>query len=53
MPSLFDPFDLAGLTLRNRAWLSPMCMYACGPDGVPSDWHLMHLGARAAGGSGW
>ncbi|QLQ16066.1 MAG: NADH:flavin oxidoreductase/NADH oxidase [Micropruina sp.] len=52
MPSLFDPFDLAGLTLRNRAWLSPMCMYACGPDGVPSDWHLMHLGARAAGGFG-
>lgn len=29
-----------------------MCMYACEPDGVPTDWHMVHLGARAAGGAG-
>ena len=42
---------LRGLTLRNRAWLAPMCQYSA-VDGVPGDWHLVHLGARAAGGFG-
>jgi len=52
MISLFEPLTLHGVTLRNRIGVSPMCMYACGPDGVPTDWHMVHLGSRAAGGAG-
>ncbi len=52
MISLFEPLTLHGVTLRNRIGVSPMCMYACEPDGVPTDWHMVHLGARAAGGAG-
>lgn len=48
---LFDPITLRGLTIRNRAWLSPMCQYAV-TDGVPTHWQLVHLGARAQGGFG-
>lgn len=52
-PQLFDPITLRGLTVRNRVWLAPMCQYSCeARDGVPTDWHLVHLGARAAGGFG-
>lgn len=51
MPSLFDPLTIRNLTLRNRIGISPMCMYSA-DDGVPNDWHLVHLGSRAAGGSG-
>lgn len=52
-PSLFDPLELRGLLLRNRMVLPPMCQYrATGHDGLPTDWHLMHYGARAAGGFG-
>ncbi|GAA1840188.1 NADH:flavin oxidoreductase/NADH oxidase [Pseudonocardia ailaonensis] len=52
MTSLFDPITLRGITAPNRLWLSPMCQYSCGADGVPTDWHLVHLGARATGGFG-
>ena len=52
MISLFEPLTLNGVTLRNRIGVSPMCMYACEPDGVPTDWHMVHLGSRAAGGAG-
>ncbi|MBC7679477.1 MAG: NADH:flavin oxidoreductase/NADH oxidase [Pseudorhodobacter sp.] len=51
MPLLFEPITLRALTVRNRVWLSPMCQYSC-VDGLPNDWHLVHLGARAAGGFG-
>ena len=41
------------LTVRNRIWLSPMCEYSVtAQDGVPTDWHLVHLGSRAVGGFG-
>lgn len=50
MPSLFDPFSLRGVTLRNRVGVSPMCQYSC-EDGFATDWHLVHLGARAVGGA--
>ncbi|WP_285725600.1 NADH:flavin oxidoreductase/NADH oxidase [Psychromicrobium xiongbiense] len=41
------------LTLRNRTVLAPMCMYSVDAhDGVPTPWHHVHLGARAAGGFG-
>jgi 2,4-dienoyl-CoA reductase-like NADH-dependent reductase (Old Yellow Enzyme family) len=53
MSHLFTPLTLRGLTVPNRAWLSPMCQYSVpDADGVPTDWHLVHLGARAAGGAG-
>ncbi|MHA6803491.1 oxidoreductase [Salinifilum ghardaiensis] len=42
---------LRGLTLPNRVWLSPMCQYSA-EHGAPTDWHLAHYGARAAGGVG-
>lgn len=51
MPSLFDSWNVRGLTLRNRIGVSPMCMYSA-TDGLPNDWHLAHLGARAVGGAG-
>ncbi len=50
---LFDPLTLRGLTVRNRIWLAPMCQYSVERrDGVPTDWHLVNLGARAQGGFG-
>ena len=50
---MFDPLELRGVTARNRLWVSPMCQYSVfGLDGVPTDWHLMHLGQFAAGGAG-
>lgn len=51
MVTLFDPFTVKSVTLRNRIGVSPMCMYSA-HDGVANDWHLVHLGARAAGGAG-
>ncbi|WP_155055972.1 bifunctional salicylyl-CoA 5-hydroxylase/oxidoreductase [Streptomyces blattellae] len=49
-PPMFTPFRLRGLTLRNRVVVSPMDMYSA-VDGVPGDFHLVHLGARALGGA--
>ena len=51
MEHLFAPLRLRDVILRNRIGVSPMCMYSA-RDGVPTDWHLVHLGARAAGGAG-
>lgn len=50
-PSLFSPFALKSVTLRNRIGVSPMCQYSS-EDGRATDWHLVHLGARALGGAG-
>ncbi len=50
-PHLFSPLTIQGVTLRNRIGLSPMCQYSS-EDGLLNDWHLAHLGARAAGGAG-
>lgn len=51
MTGLFTPLALRGATLRNRIAVSPMCMYSA-VDGFANDWHLVHLGSRAAGGAG-
>ena len=48
--NLFDPFPQRSLTLRNRLVVSPMCEYSA-TDGVPNDWHMVHLGSRAVGGA--
>ena len=47
----FQPFRIGGLRLENRIQLSAMCQY-CAEDGLPTDWHLVHYGARATGGAG-
>ncbi|MFY1619870.1 NADH:flavin oxidoreductase/NADH oxidase [Micromonospora sp. WMMD736] len=52
MSSLFTPLALRGVTLPNRVAMAPMCQYSAGPDGLPTDWHLVHLGTRAIGGAG-
>jgi 2,4-dienoyl-CoA reductase (NADPH2) len=49
--TLFTPFNARGVTLRNRIVVSPMCQYSS-VDGFADDWHLVHLGSRAAGGAG-
>ena len=48
---IFDPYVLRGLELPNRIVVSPMCQYSA-EEGVPNDWHLVHLGSRAIGGAG-
>lgn len=49
---LFTPMRLREVTLPNRVGVSPMCQYSAGPDGLPTAWHLVHLGSRAVGGAG-
>lgn len=55
MSALFSPLTVRGTTFPHRVWMAPMCQYSAaadGPDvGAPTDWHLQHYGARAAGGS--
>jgi 2,4-dienoyl-CoA reductase-like NADH-dependent reductase (Old Yellow Enzyme family) len=46
---LLSPLTIRGITLRNRIVMSPMCQYIA-KDGFADDWHLVHLGSRAAGG---
>jgi len=48
---LFSPLRLRKLEFKNRIFVSPMCQYSC-TDGMPTDWHLVHLGSRAVGGAG-
>ncbi|KLD63663.1 NADH:flavin oxidoreductase/NADH oxidase [Dyella japonica] len=48
---LFTPFTQRSVTLRNRLVIAPMCEYSA-TDGLPNDWHFVHLGSRAVGGAG-
>jgi len=48
---LFDSYTIRAVTFRNRIFVSPMCQYSS-EDGLPTDWHLVHLGSRAIGGAG-
>ena len=50
-PKLLEPVTFRSVTARNRIVVSPMCQYSA-EDGLGSDWHIQHLGARAAGGAG-
>jgi len=50
-PPMFTPFRLRDMVVGNRVVVSPMCQYAA-EDGMPNDWHLVHLGSRAIGGAG-
>jgi len=51
MPELFDRLTQRSVTFRNRIGISPMCEYSA-DDGLPNDWHFVHLGSRAVGGAG-
>ena len=51
MSILLSPLTIKNVTLRNRIAMSPMCQYSA-TDGFANDWHLVHYGSRAAGGSG-
>lgn len=48
---LFDEWTIGDVAVRNRIGVSPMCQYSA-IDGVPNDWHFVHLGSRAVGGAG-
>lgn len=50
-PPMFHPYSVRGLTLANRVVVSPMDQYSA-IDGLPGEWHLVHLGSRAVGGAG-
>jgi NADPH2 dehydrogenase len=47
---LFAPFAMRGLTLSNRIVIAPMCQYSA-VDGVPTDWHMQHLGSLSMSGA--
>lgn len=51
MAALFEPFQLKDVTLRNRIAVPPMCQYVA-EDGVPNEWHHVHLAGIARGGAG-
>jgi anthraniloyl-CoA monooxygenase len=50
-PPMFTPFRLRELLLPNRIVVSAMCQYLA-EDGMPNEWHFVHLGSRAVGGAG-
>lgn len=53
MSKLFTPINIRGQSIKNRAFVSPMCQYSAdGRDGHPTSWHMAHLGSRAVGGAG-
>jgi 2,4-dienoyl-CoA reductase-like NADH-dependent reductase (Old Yellow Enzyme family) len=51
MSKLFSPLTIKNITLKNRIVMSPMCQYSS-IDGFTNDWHQVHYGTRAAGGTG-
>jgi len=51
VPPMFTPYTVRGVTLKNRVVVSPMAQYSA-VDGIPGDYHLVHLGSRALGGAG-
>jgi anthraniloyl-CoA monooxygenase len=51
VPPMFTPYQARSVTLKNRVVVSPMAQYSA-VNGMPGDYHLVHLGARAMGGAG-
>lgn len=51
MSQLFTPITFRNLTIKNRIGVAPMCQYSS-EDGFANDWHMQHIGSRAAGGAG-
>lgn len=48
---LYTPIQFRNVELKNRWVMSPMCMYSC-EDGLANDFHTVHYGSRAQGGTG-
>ncbi|POX66325.1 oxidoreductase [Microbacterium sp. Ru50] len=51
MSQLFSPLTIRTVEVRNRLWVAPMCQYSA-QDGIPNDWHHVHLAQFASGGAG-
>jgi 2,4-dienoyl-CoA reductase-like NADH-dependent reductase (Old Yellow Enzyme family) len=51
MSKLFSSLKFRNVEFRNRVFVSPMCQYSS-QNGMPTDWHMVHLGSRAVGGAG-
>lgn len=51
MSQLFSPLTIRTVEVRNRLWVAPMCQYTA-EDGIPNDWHHVHLAQFASGGAG-
>ena len=51
MSKLFDPIKIRDVEFQNRLWVSPMCQYMA-KDGFVGQWHDVHLGSFATGGTG-
>ena len=51
MSKIFEPLFLKSVTIKNRIGMSPMCQYSAA-DGFANNWHLVHYGTRAVGGTG-
>ena len=50
MSKLLSPLSIRSLEFKNRIFVSPMCQYSA-TEGMPNDWHFVHLGSRAVGGA--
>jgi 2,4-dienoyl-CoA reductase-like NADH-dependent reductase (Old Yellow Enzyme family) len=51
--ALFSSLKVRDTEFRNRVWVAPMCQYSAeGRDGLPTEWHMVHLGSLARGGAG-
>lgn len=51
MSTLFDSLTIGNVEFANRIWVSPMCQYMA-KDGLVGQWHQVHLGSFATGGTG-
>lgn len=52
MNHLFTPYEIKGLSLKNRVVMPPMCQYSVtNKDGIATDWHYVHYVSRAIGGA--
>jgi 2,4-dienoyl-CoA reductase-like NADH-dependent reductase (Old Yellow Enzyme family) len=51
MAKINQPLTIKGITIKNRIGMSPMCQYSS-VNGFANDWHFVHYGSRAVGGTG-
>ncbi|NMB07146.1 MAG: NADPH dehydrogenase, partial [Tissierellia bacterium] len=52
MSKLFSNIKIKNLDLKNRIVMAPMCMVVADEQGYANDWHVIHYGTRAIGGTG-
>lgn len=51
MSKINEPLSIKSVTFKNRIGMPPMCMYSA-INGFATDWHYVHYGSRAVGGTG-